>query len=78
MPFHMAVLSLFKTFSFDIFSQIQLEHSGENNPFCRYNQSNVHLVLLSQYGCHLLSLYIEEIRVFPIIYCEFFHFAFSS
>ena len=55
-------------FEKNILGRTQVERLRENNYFCLYNPSNVHLVLLSQYGCHVLSVCIEEIRVFPIMY----------
>ena len=57
-------------FEINTFSLSQLKRSGQNSHLCWYNMSIVHLVLLSQYGCHLLSLYSAEIPAFPIIYWE--------
>ena len=62
----LAILSL--RFEGNIFSSTQLERLGKNNPICLYNPSNVYLVLLFQYGCHVLALCIGKIRVFPRIY----------
>ena len=72
----LAILLLY--FQSNICSRTQLKPLGKNNPVCWYNSSNVHLVLLSQYECHLLSLYIEEIHVFQIIYLWVLLLAFSS
>ena len=38
-----------------------LNVQGKKNPFRWYNPSNVHLVLLSQHQCHLLSLLINNV-----------------
>ena len=53
---------------FIIAHSLNVQVSEKNIPFCFYYSSDVYLFLLSQDGCHLLSLYTEEIHLFSKIY----------
>ena len=79
---NMRIMNAYWTLYYNVLKAIFLvPHSlnvhGKITLFCWYDPSNIHLVLLTRYRCHLLSLCIEEIHVFLIIYLWVFSLCFQ-
>ena len=68
----LAILSL--CLEINIYNRPQLGCSRfrKNNCFCYYNPSNVYLVLLSQYACHLLSITVWKVPKYGVFSGPYF------